>query len=126
MSDHGATKLSAIANLASPSNAPLMLRFSQANDHLFQKLRSQSFPGGHSRERGGTIVADANGVLSVQNIGGLGSTSRNFSPSYKLKDGNKFSVVGFFHTHTLLIEQKTLLTVCHSAPGTSQILSIID
>lgn len=96
---HGPTRLSEIVNLASPQNAPLTLRFSSVNGRLFQTLRKQSFPRGEARERGGTIVADKDGVLSLKNIGGLASTSRNFSPNYVLKDGNRYRVIGFFHTH---------------------------
>ncbi len=63
------TQLDEIEHLGSPSQAPRTIRFSHANTVLFQRLRAASFPGGHARERGGTIVADRDGRLGVQNIG---------------------------------------------------------
>lgn len=98
--DHaGPTRLSDIANLASPEAAPHTIRFSAANEHIFQSLRFASYPGGHSMERGGTIVADAQGQLSIQNTAGLKAKAGEVHPDLTLKEPKKFSVVGIFHTH---------------------------
>ena len=93
------TKASDIATATSPSNAPGKIQFSPEVQKVFETLRYRSFPGGKSKEQGGTIVADAKGNLSVQNLGGDGSTSGSFSPKLTLKDPSKFSVKGIFHTH---------------------------
>jgi type VI secretion system secreted protein VgrG len=62
-------------------------------------LRRRSCPGGVSREQGGTIVADSKGRLSLQNMGGDGSTSGSFTPKLTLNDPAKYNVRGVFHTH---------------------------
>lgn len=93
------TRLADTANLTSPSAAPRTIRFSDHAEHVFQIERLLSFPGGHAKEQGGTIVADAQSRLSVQNIGGLGSTAGSFSPDLVVKDPAKFTAVGFLHTH---------------------------
>jgi hypothetical protein len=93
------TKASDIATAASPSNAPGKIQFSPEVQKVFETLRYRSFPGGKSKEQGGTIVADSKGKLSIQNIGGEGGTSGSFSPKVTLKDPSKYSVNGIFHTH---------------------------
>ncbi|SFS10078.1 hypothetical protein [Sphingomonas jatrophae] len=93
------TRLDEIEHLGSPPHAPRTIRFSAENVRLFQHLRMMSFPGGHAKERGGTIVADKEGRLSVQNVGGLGSTAGSFFPNLKVRDPAKFKAIGTFHTH---------------------------
>lgn len=99
MRHDNATKLSSIVNLATPSNAPLTIRFSIASTRIIQSEWRRSFPGGESKERGGTIVADASGRLSIQNLGGLHSTKKAFWPNYVLTDTGKFTIIGILHTH---------------------------
>jgi hypothetical protein len=93
------TKASDIASATSPSNAPAKIQFAPEVQKVFETLRYRSFPGGKSKEQGGTIVADSKGKLSIQNIGGDGSTSGSFTPKLTLKDPSKYSAVGVFHTH---------------------------
>lgn len=93
------TKASDIATATSPNTAPARIEFAPEVQKVFETLRYRSFPGGKSKEQGGTIVADAKGKLSVQNLGGEGSTSGSFAPKLTLKDPSKFSVRGIFHTH---------------------------
>lgn len=93
------TKASDIATATSPNTAPARIKFAPEVQKVFETLRYRSFPGGKSKEQGGTIVADAKGKLSVQNLGGEGSTSGSFTPKLTLKDPSKFSVRGIFHTH---------------------------
>lgn len=50
-------------------------------------------------ERGGTVVADAQGRLSIQNTRGLLASKGEVNPDLTLKDPKKFSIVGVFHTH---------------------------
>lgn len=95
----GQTVLADIENLASPAEAPHTIRFSPAMAAVFQLQRRRSYPGGHSKEQGGTIVADAGGRFSIQNLGGTGSTAGSFSPNLTAADPAKFKVVGVFHTH---------------------------
>ena len=95
----GPTVLSDIESLASPSQAPETLRFPLAMVAQFQTQRYHSYPAGHSKEQGGTIVADAKGSLFLQNIGGLASTAGTFSPNLVANDPSKFKVIGVFHTH---------------------------
>lgn len=93
------TRLSEIVHLGSPPQALRTVRFSEANTRLFQNLRMLSFPHGRAKEQGGTIVANREGQLSLQNLGGLGSTAGSFFPNLVAKDPAHFSVVGTFHTH---------------------------
>lgn len=95
----GPTILADIANLASPAQAPRTLRFGAANNRIFQVQRAASYPGGHAKEQGGTIYADAAGALVVQNIGGLASTAGTFLPNLIARDPGKFTLVGVLHTH---------------------------
>lgn len=66
---------------------------------VFYSQRYRSYPGGRAKEQGGTIVADKNGKLSIQNIGGAGSTAGSFTPNLTASDPANFQVVGVFHTH---------------------------
>ena len=88
-----------IADIVSPDAAPRTLRFSETNERIFQAERRASYPGGHSKEQGGTIVADAAGRLQIQNLGGTGSTAGTFSPDLTPKEPAKYTVVGILHTH---------------------------
>lgn len=84
----------------SPAAAPKTLRFSAANQKVFNNLWSQSFPAGKSKEQGGTLAFDKKtGTVSIQNLGGSGSTSGSFSPNNTLNDPKKDAVLGAFHTH---------------------------
>ena len=62
----------------------------------FNTIWNNSFPNGIATEHGGTIVSDANGNLSVINIG-TGPDPGNFSPNYNVGPGQ--TVQGVFHTH---------------------------
>lgn len=93
------TRLADIENLPFPEAAPRVIRFSPSNQNLFQLERAMSFPGGHSKEQGGTIVSDSRGVLSVQNLGGLGSDKGEFSPNLAPAKPDSYRTVGMFHTH---------------------------
>jgi len=95
----GLTTLSDIEALANPAQAPQTLHFSGSMTATFDMLRQQSFPRGRSMERGGTIVADKRGALSLQNIGGHASFSDAFAPSYDLEDSRNYKAIGVFHTH---------------------------
>lgn len=95
----GITKLADIEHHGSPTQAPRTLRLSAGNAALFDQLRHQSFPGGRAKERGGTIVADREGALTLQNVGGFGSTAGSFLPNLTIKDSSKYRAVGTFHTH---------------------------
>lgn len=93
------TRAAHLATVAAPADAPAKIQFAPEVQKSFETLRRRSFPGGVSREQGGTIVADSKGRLSLQNIGGDGSTSGSFTPKLTLKDPSRFSVRGVFHTH---------------------------
>lgn len=93
------TRASDIASVAASGNAPTRIEFAPEVQKVFETLRQRSFPGGKSKEQGGTIVADVQGRLSLQNIGGEGSTSASFSPKLTLQDPTKYSVRGIFQTH---------------------------
>lgn len=93
------TRLADLTGIATPASAPGTLRFSSLMISQFQQLRMASFPGGESMERGGTIVADTDGHLHLQNLGGLGSTTDSFDPNVTIRDPAKYSLVGVFHTH---------------------------
>ena len=93
------TKASDIATASAPGSAPPRIEFAPEVQKVFETLRHRSFPGGKSKEQGGTIVADTRGNLSIQNIGGDGSTSGSFAPKLTLKDPSKYSVRGIFHIH---------------------------
>lgn len=95
----GPTVLADVQALSNPREAPRTFRLTREMNAMFQVLRRRSFPGGRSKEQGATIVADAAGRFSLQNIGGLGSTAGTFTPNVILKDPTKYKVVGVFHTH---------------------------
>ena len=94
-----ATRLSEIDHISVPAAAPRTIRLSPVNRRLFSAERQASYPRGRSKEQGGTIVADASGTLSVEHLGGMGSTSGTFSPNLVSSNAAKFRVVGVFHTH---------------------------
>jgi len=62
-----------------------------------QDAFANSFPGGNSKENGGTIVQDKDGNILVVNEGGAGSTSGTFSPDRNIAPDQ--TLVGTFHTH---------------------------
>ena len=117
------TRLADIAHLGFPSNAPLTIRLSRANEALFQRERRLSFPGGRSKEHGGTIVADASGRLSVQNLGGLTSDSGSFSYNLIVRDGARFTVVGTFHTHPYDRTEGSYTGVSFSGPDIANFIN---
>jgi hypothetical protein len=82
-----------------PSDAPKAIQFSPTLQNQFNVLWTQSFPGSGSLERGGTIMTDRRGNLSLQNIGGTASTWRDFHPDLVAKDPANYKPVGLFHTH---------------------------
>jgi len=93
------TRLDEIEGLATPAGAPRTLRLSAANVRAFQSLWRQSFPGGHSRERGGTLFADSEGRIGLGNIAGIASDSNSFKPDLAPKPGGGTRAIGTFHTH---------------------------
>ena len=95
----GPTKLADISGIASPRQAPGTLRFSARLTSTFEQLRRASFPGGRSKEQGGTIVADRAGNLHLQNLGGISSTAGTIEWDFTIRDPAAFSLVGVFHTH---------------------------
>lgn len=95
----GSTRLAEIADLASPAQAPMTLRFPRGLAMTFQAQRRASYPGGKALERGGTIVADADGRLELQNPGGLAATADNFLPYLMVANPAKYTLAGVFHTH---------------------------
>lgn len=99
MAKDGYTRFSEITDLATPSQAPMMIRFPPAMALMFQTFRRTSNPGGKPMERGGTIVADKDGRLSIQNVGGYGATATSFTPNFLIADRAKFRLAGLIHTH---------------------------
>lgn len=93
------TRSSEISGLTSPEQAPRTIRFSGPTTALFEHLRTLSFPKGHSKEQGATIVADKEGELSLQNIGEMGSDDHSFHSNLVIQDARRFELVGVFHTH---------------------------
>lgn len=136
--DHaGPTRMADLADLASPAEAPRTIRFSKTNTQVFETQRRLSFPGGISQEHGGAIVADRQGALGLQNIGGSGGSSEAFVHNLNLKNPESFSVAGSFHTHpygrtegqytgvsfsgadvAVLINQRLTISVVQSGPRT--------
>ncbi len=96
----GATNASDLTDIASPSDAPQTISVSPEVQAVFDEQWANSLPGGKSLEQGGTLVRNKEtGEISIQNIGGLGSTSGSFSPNTQLADPEKYEVLGVFHTH---------------------------
>ena len=61
-------------------------------------LMKDSYPGGHSTERGGTLVTDSAGNTQMVNAGaGNNPQSGSFSPNLNVPSGD--TVQGVFHTH---------------------------
>ena len=67
----GQTALAEIENLPDPAGAPRTIPFPAEMAAIFQSQRHRSFPGGHSKEQGVTIVANAN-IELYHAIGMLG------------------------------------------------------
>jgi hypothetical protein len=82
-----------------PADAPKTVQFSPTLQGQFNALWSQSFPGNSSMERGGTIMSDRHGSLSLQNVGGQGGDSGVFHPDLVAKDPANYRPIGLFHTH---------------------------
>ncbi len=88
------SKAADLATPATPANAPATINLSgMQND--FNTQWNNSFPSGVSQERGGTLVSDTSGNLSMVNVGG--GTSGQFSPNLNVSSGK--TVQGVFHTH---------------------------
>jgi hypothetical protein len=82
------------------SSLPKQLVFTGSVQTVFDRLMYQSFPGARSKEQCGTVVYNRKtGEISVQNLGGLGTTSSTATVNFKLKDPTQYSVLGSFHTH---------------------------
>lgn len=64
-------------------------------DQAMQTSFTNSFPGGTSQERGGTLVTDASGKVRVVNEGS--GTSGTFSPNRNV--GSTQTIIGTYHTH---------------------------
>ena len=80
---------------ATGSAAPTTMTYPPAVIQAMQTSYSNSFPGGKSQERGGTIVRGADGQIRVVNEGaGTGGT---FSPNRNV--GPTDQLVGTYHTH---------------------------
>jgi len=99
MTSNEPTRLSEIDGLHAPNLAPRTIRFSQANIRLFQQLWLQSFPGHKPKERGGTLFADKDGGLHLQNIGGISSNATEMMPNLISRQPDRYRAVGVFHTH---------------------------
>lgn len=128
----GPTTLADIRDLTTPAAAPRTFRLSGAMAAQFEMLYRNSFPNRHAKEQGGTIVADAHGNLSLQNPGGMGSTSGTFAANVMLKDPVRFKVVGVFHTHPYDHQEGSMHGVAFSGADagslilTDTILSIVQ
>lgn len=77
-----------------PDAAPKSINLTKMNG-TFDELWGKSLPSGRSQEQGGTIVADANGDLSIVNTGG--GRSGSFPANLNVGEGK--TVIGVFHTH---------------------------
>lgn len=99
MAKDGSTRLAEIVDLQTPSHAPMTIRFPYTMALAFQALRRTSNTGGKAVERGGTIVADKEGKLHIQNLGGFGGSASSFTPNLLVANKAKFTAVGVFHTH---------------------------
>lgn len=98
-----AMKPTAVSDLktppANPAAAPLVITVPAALNTTFQRLWSESLPGGVAHERGGTLARDkTTGEVTLVNEGGHGSTTGTFSPKLTV-DATKYEMVGAFHTH---------------------------
>ncbi len=121
-----ATTASDVAGVASPGTAPSQIRLSPAVETVLDTQWKKSFPGGKSQEQGGTIVADAKGNLSVQNIGGNGSTSGTFSIDTTIKDPSNFTLVGSFHTHPYDKSESSYTGVSFSGADIGNLINATD
>ena len=80
---------------ATNSAAPATMTYPPAVIQAMQTSYSNSFPGGKSQERGGTIVRGADGQIRVVNEGH--GTGGGFSPDRNI--GPTDQLVGTYHTH---------------------------
>lgn len=106
-----------------PAEAPRTIRFSDANMQIFDLQRRLSFPAGHQLEQGGTVVSDALGRLSVQNLGGLGRTGGSFTPNLAAGDPSSYSVQGTFHTHPYDHRHQSVNGVPYSGGDMAQLIN---
>ena len=88
-----------ISGVASIGTAPSQIRLPSSLERVIVAEWRKSNPGNTSLEHGGTIVSDASGNLSAQNLGGLGSTSGTFTIDTTIRDSSRYTLVGSFHTH---------------------------
>lgn len=96
----GAAFGSDLAVPKTPADAPKTIKFSGALQKGFDEQWNGSFPGGSAQEQGGTLVYDnKTGLISMINVGGLGSTSGSFTPDYTIADPKSTQLLGVFHTH---------------------------
>lgn len=111
-------------NPASPAKAPQTLIFSAPVQSVFDTQWNNSFPGGTSKEQGGTLVYDkSTGAVSIQNVGGAGSNSGSFSYDFNLKDPSKYAVLGTFHTHPYDSTENSYTGVAHSGPDVANVIN---
>jgi hypothetical protein len=96
---HAGSKVKDISGVASIGTAPSQIRLPSSLEKVIVAEWKKSNPGNTSLEQGGTIVSDAKGNLSAQNLGGLGSTSGTFSINTTINEPSKYNLVGSFHTH---------------------------
>jgi type VI secretion system secreted protein VgrG len=89
------TKASDIESVASVAAAPEKIAFSEGMQAQFDSLWGKSLPEGKSLEHGGTLVAGADGSLSIVNQGA--GNSGTFAPNYDVSEEDK--LMGIFHTH---------------------------
>lgn len=101
--DKAGGKPSVAADFAAPKTpaaAPASIRFAAGVQKVFDTQWGASFPGGKSKEQGGTLTFNkATGTVGIQNVGGDGSTSGSFSPNLVLPHPKQDGVLGAFHTH---------------------------
>lgn len=76
-------------------SAPSTVTLPPEIDTAMQDSYTNSFPGGSSQERGGTLVRDGSGNVTVVNEGS--GTSGTFSPDRNVARGQ--TIVGTYHTH---------------------------
>jgi hypothetical protein len=111
-------------NPASPAKAPKTLIFSAPTQRVFDTQWNNSFPGGRSKEQGGTLVYDkTTGAVSIQNVGGTGSNSGSFSYDFNLKDPSKYAILGTFHTHPYDSTEGSHTKVAHSGPDIANMIN---
>lgn len=80
---------------ATCADAPASVALPPGVNSAMQQSYGNSFPGGHSQERGATLVQDSSGTVSVVNEG-AGNTG-TFSPNRSVPAGQR--IIGIYHTH---------------------------